>query len=390
MLLRRIHLAVGALLGSTGRLPRRFAVASVLVAAGVLLAACGGGEGASSATAEASSGALELTGVTGWLNSEPLTIAGELAGGRVVLIDFWTYTCVNCVRTFPFVEAWHERYSEHGLTIIGVHTPEFDFERDAENVASAIATYGLGYPVAQDNDYGTWDEFDNRFWPAKYLLGADGEIVYSHFGEGDYEETELAIRAALQTAGHDLSGVEPTSVEAPALDPIAMRQTRELYGGYRRNYASSGGYAGQDDYYLGPDETQLYEDDGERADGRWYLQGQWYNTEEAIVHARVTDGLSDYLAFRFEARSVNVVLSSVADAPYEVVIELDGRPLTPEEAGADIEFDAEGRSIMRYDEPRLYALVELPAHGVHELVLRSDSDDFAIHAFTFGSYTEGA
>jgi thiol-disulfide isomerase/thioredoxin len=376
----------------------------MLAAAAVWLAACGGGGDTSvTATVPAATEAaavtesastvavdVELTGITGWLNSERLTIAGEIAEGRVVLIDFWTYTCVNCIRTLPFIKAWHERYAEHGLTIIGVHSPEFDFEHSTANVAEAIATRGIEYAVAQDSDFATWRAFDNRFWPAKYLFGGDGEIAYSHFGEGSYEETELAIRRALQAAGHDLSAVEPTAPEPPGLDPTATRQTAELYGGYQRNYTTHGRYAGQPEYYLGPDEVRLYEDDGTRTDSQWYLEGLWLNTSEAIVHARMTEDLSDYLALRFEARSVNVVLSSAGGEPYDVVVEIDGRPLTAEEAGADIAFDDEGRSILRYDGPRMFGLVELPAHGVHELVLRTDSEDFAMHAFTFGSYTEGA
>ena len=332
----------------------------------------------------------ELAGISGWLNSEPLTIASLLAGGRVVLVDFWTYTCINCIRTFPSLKAWHERYSDYGLTIIGVHTPEFDFEHDRDNVAAAIEQYGLRYPVAQDNDYSTWDAFQNRFWPAKYLIGSNGALVYSHFGEGNYAETEEFIRAALEAAGYDLSDVPTGDGAGPQVDSLAKGQTRELYGGYRRNYSQRGIYAGQPEYYLGPDLDQLYEDDGTRADGQWFLQGLWRNESEAIVHARMTLGLEDYLALSFRARSVNVVIDPPRDEPFDVVVELDGRPLTAAEAGADIVFDEEGRSVLRVQQARVYAIVELPAWGEHELILRSNSDNLAIFAFTFGSYTEGA
>ena len=342
------------------------------------------------AVSSGSAARVELAGVTGWLNSEPLTIAGEIGRGQVVLVDFWTYTCINCIRTLPFVEAWHERYSEHGLTVIGVHTPEFDFEHRAENVQAAIESHGLRYAVAQDNDYATWDAFNNHFWPAKYLVGASGEVVYSHFGEGAYEETELAIRHALQAAGQDLAGVEPTNLVAAPLDPAATQQTAELYAGYQRNYGARGGFAGQAAYYLGPDEVRTYEDDGTRDPSRWYLQGEWRNDAEAVVHARESPDLADYFALAFIARSVNVVLSSDSGASYKVMIELDGRPLATDEAGTDVTFDADGRSVVTYDGPRMYGIVELPAHDFHELRLRSASPDLAIHAFTFGSYVEGA
>ena len=345
---------------------------------------------APSATPEASATPeREFVELTGWLNSEPLTIAELVAGNRVVLVDFWTYTCVNCVRTLPWLRQWHERYAAHGLTIIGVHTPEFEFERDPDNVAEAVARLGLTYPVAQDNEYATWQAFYNCCWPGKYLIGVDGTLAYRHTGEGAYQATELAIRAALEAAGNDLSGVPPGADPEPHFDPVATTQTRELYGGYARNYAPFGRYAGQDAYYLGPDAVRDYRDPGERRDGQWYLEGMWRNEGEAIVHARTTEDLSDYFAFTFLARTVHLVLRPERAEPFDVVVELDGRPLLPDEAGADVTFDEQGRSVVRVEEPRLYRVVELPQWGEHELRVSSDSDDLAIFAVTFGSYAEG-
>ncbi len=328
----------------------------------------------------------ELTDIEGWINSEPLTIAEELAQNRVVLIDFWTYTCVNCVRTLPYLRAWHDRYRDHGLTVIGVHTPEFEFEEQRANVLAAVERYGLAYPVVQDNEYETWDAFDNRFWPAKYLLVPDRGLVYSHFGEGEYEETELAIRAALERVGYHLEDVPFVEVSARRLDlDRASMQTIELYGGYRRNYAGRG-YAGQPEYYLGPDESRTYVDAGERAANKWYLQGEWFNDTEAIVHNRTTSALEDYIALRFQAMSVNVVLRPEGKQPFEVVAELDGRPLQRAEAGADVTFLGDGRSVLVVREARLYEVVNLPDFAEHELTLRSNSRDFAVFAFTFGTY----
>ena len=374
--------------------PRRtlIAVTGLALALLVVAAACGSssdGEG----EGEPIRPQREVKGLTGWHNSEPFTIADQLEQNRVVLVDFWTYTCINCIRTVPFLKDWHEKYSERGLVILGVHSPEFDFERDSDNVADAIERLGIAWPVAQDNDFATWRAFDNQFWPAKYLLAVSGEVIYSHFGEGAYNKTEQVIRDALVAAGWDVSDI-PFGTEEPERDPVAQSQTRELYGGYERNYNQRGIYAAQAEYYSGPDQEQLYTDIDasveERTHQQWYVQGLWRNEREAIVHARQTESLEDYLTLLFRARSVNVVLSPPRDDPFEVVIELDGRPLRPEEAGADVVFDDAGRSVIRVDEPRNYAIVELPEWGEHDLKLLSNSDNFAIFAFTFGSYLEGA
>ncbi len=330
----------------------------------------------------------ELVPRGSWINSEPLTIAGLIAERRVVLIDFWTYTCVNCIRTLPFVREWHEKYADRGLTIIGVHTLEFDFEKNRDNVVAAMAEHGLDYAVVQDNDFDTWRAFNNRFWPAKYLIGVDGRLRYQHFGEGDYVTTEQEIRLVLTEAGWDLSGIALGTVDRQQRDPAAVRSTRELYGGYERNYTQSGVYAGQIEYYDGPDRSFLYRDDVEHVNGRWYLKGQWLKAAEAIVHDRVTVGFEDYLALTFEASSVNVVLDPPGEA-FDVRVEIDGRPLTIDEAGADILFDSDANSFFRADQARLYAIVELPAAGEHESKLRSNSDGFGVFAFTFGVYTEG-
>ena len=330
----------------------------------------------------------ELTGLNGWINSEPLTIAGLIADGRVVLVDFWTYTCVNCIRTMPYLREWHEKYGERGLTILGIHAPEFDFEKDRDNVIDAVQRRGLQYPVAQDNQMSTWRAFQNRFWPAKYLIGVDGTIRYQHFGEGAYQQTEQEIRSALEAAGWDIGDI-PLGNDEPLRDPDASGQTRELYGGYRFNYLSIRPYAAQEQYYEDADIERFYLDEAPHEDGLWYLQGSWRNEREAIVHARTTVDFEDYIALSFRARAVNVVLSPTRDEPFVVTIELEGRPLAPDEAGGDVEFDGQGRSIIRVDQPRLYAIVQLPAFGERELTLRANSDDFAVFAFTFGAYLEG-
>ena len=334
----------------------------------------------------------EVTGLGTWFNSEPFTIAEQLERGNIVLIDFWTYSCINCVRTLPYLRSWHEKYADRGLVILGVHRPEFAFEHSTANVAAAIERLDVTWAVAQDNDSRTWREFENRYWPAKFLFDKAGKVVYSHFGEGRYAETERQIRQALTAAGHDVSDIPVGTVSNAARDSNRLNQTRELYGGYRRNFGSVQ-YAAQDEYYLDRNQELLYEDETapeDRANHKWYVQGLWRNEQEAIVHARETENLEDYFALVFRARSVNVVISPPDDTPFEVYIEIDGRPLLPEEAGADVVFDDQQRSLIRVSEPRHYAIVELPAFGEHDLKLASNSDKFAIFALTFGSYLEGA
>lgn len=381
-------------------LPSRWAAVAALAAMAVLgasLIACtprpGGptpiGGGAASAGGHP---APELAGLTEWTNSAPLTLAALRAEKRVVLVDFWTYTCVNCIRTLPYLKQWHARYAAAGLTIIGVHAPEFDFEHDAGNVRRAVEANGITYPVALDNEMKTWDAFENNAWPAKYLVTADGQVRFTHTGEGNYEGTERAIREALTAAGHDVSAIPSGGLPEPSRDPKATSITRELYGGYERNFHPRGAYAAQNAYYKGPDLVQDYSDGtGPRAADVWYLQGRWKNEREAIVHARATQNLEDYLAFAFHARSVNAVMQPrLTGAAYEVIVEIDGRPLRRDEAGLDITFDAGGRSIVKVQEPRMYSLAILPALADHELKLRSNSMDFAMYALTFGIYTAGS
>ena len=347
--------------------------------------------------------APELTGVFSWINSEPLTL--EELRGDVVLIDFWTYTCINCIRTLPYLKDWHEKYADLGLTIIGVHTPEFEFEKKKENVIDAVAEYGLKYPVVQDNDFGTWRAYSNRYWPAKYLIDKDGYIRYTHFGEGAYQETEEKIRELLMETS---SGVEEISLDvkpAPEVDAAAYAAsgvetspTRELYAGYERNYGSlqfgpAPPYLLPDvhpEYYTQPDGVAEYMDPGEHHNHFLYLQGMWRNGRESLKHARVTTGYEDYMALRFYATSANVVVSPEGDEPYDIRVTLDDMPVTEEYKGADIMYDDEGNSYVRVDEPRMYRLVSAPTYAGHDLKLSSNSDAFSVFAFTFGAYTDGS
>jgi len=205
---------------------------------------------------------LKITGIENWLNGEPTTIADEAAQDHVVLIDFWNYTCINCVRTIPRLQSWHDKYSDYGLKIIGIHSPEFEFEKDTENVRLAIDRLGVSWLVAQDNDMVTWRAFDNNVWPAKFLFSAGGLPVYQHFGEGDYAVTETRIREALISAGADLSEIPLEKLSDDVRDPFALTETQEIYAGYAASYQPQGLYNGHPDFYTGPDRITEYNDPG--------------------------------------------------------------------------------------------------------------------------------
>jgi len=326
---------------------------------------------------------LELVGLDGWINSDPLAISQLTESGRVVLLDFWTYTCVNCVRTFPYLLAWHDLYADNGLTVIGVHSPEFEFEKLPANVQAAVNRYELEYPIVLDSEKQTWDKYGNHFWPSKYLIDHTGEVVFRHFGEGGYQETEAIIRERLKASGSDLAAVAWSDVDALDRSGGAHTVTRELYGGYANSYLSDGLYAGQDAYYESPDARVNYVDDGTRRHGQYFLDGQWINSETSIISGQGGGDEFAHLVFEFFATAVNAVLGSTTPGR-NLIVELDGHPLTPDEAGSDITWNDNGNSVLVIEETRLYQLVELPEFGKHELKLKTNSEGLAIYTVTFG------
>jgi cytochrome c biogenesis protein CcdA/thiol-disulfide isomerase/thioredoxin len=306
--------------------------------------------------------APDFTGTQRWFNTPgdaPLSL--RQLRGRVVLVDFWTYTCINCIRTLPYVRAWDQRYRRRGLTIVGVHTPEFPFERDAGNVERAIGRNGLRYPVAQDNDYATWDAWSNQYWPAKYLIDARGRVRYAHFGEGDYEKTESAIRALLAEAGASRLGAAARARVETASPELA---TPETYLNYERarNFDPPlrhgvGSYAGTAD--LPPVHFSL--------SGTWKITGESATAvRDAAINARVT------------ARKVFLVLGTDDGRPRDVEVLLDGKPLPDALAGADV---SGGRLTVAAQ--RLYRLVTLPKVEDRTLTIRL-APGVSAYAFTFG------
>ncbi len=343
--------------------------------------------------------APELAGISSFINTEPFTLE-DLRGDKVVLIDFWTYTCVNCIRTLPFLKEWHEKYSDAGLVIVGVHAPEFEFEKLEENVQMAVDEWGIEYPVVLDNDHVTWDAFLNRSWPAKYLIDKDGTIRYTHFGEGEYIETEDEIRKVLAELDEDVASIEHSNIvdadfhlDALAEDPLEGL-TRELYAGVERNYGALqfGGspYVLHEEYYQGLGRVVEYEDiDEEHFNQFIYLQGSWINELEHLRHARVTENYEDYIYVNFRAAEVNVVLTiGDSDDPYDVRVLINDEPVKEEQAGLDIQWDDEGNSFITVEEPRMYRVIQLDDFEGHELKLSSNSDQFRVFAYTFGAYVE--
>ncbi|MDO5067218.1 MAG: cytochrome c biogenesis protein DipZ [Propionibacteriaceae bacterium] len=297
--------------------------------------------------------APELQGITSWVNSEPVTLAG--LRGKVVLVDFWTYSCINCVRTQPYLNAWYERYRDAGFEIIGVHAPEFAFEKVPENVAKAVADAGIEYPVALDNDFATWRAYSNRYWPAKYLIDAEGKIRWVHFGEGDYDEAEAQIRELLGESGDKATVSDETLQHTPGQSP-------ETYLGTARAAGNESGLRGGEHDY------------GESADpggtNRWTLGGSWNTDAESIT--ALNDGAQ--LRYRFSGREMYLVMDGPAGARVRVEVEGGTTP-----GGADVVGE-----YVTIDGARMYRLVQLPeATGGTTVTLTFDKGVRA-NAFTFG------
>ena len=340
--------------------------------------------------------AADPIGIQTWINSDPLTL--EQLRGKVVLVDFWTYTCVNCIRTFPYLKLWHSRYADDGLVILGIHTPEFEFEKDYTNVLQATRDYGIAWPVAQDNDFETWEAYENRYWPAKYLIDQDGVIRYTHFGEGKYAETEHEIRQLLWEAGADLSDdaelPEDQKLDPTYLGALGGEVTPELYAGYHRNvnYIMAGyrPYVVQEEYYHAVDSVGVLAVPPELEPHRIFFHGPWEVGPEHVRHGRLTNNHEDYLALKYSARSVNAVLTSNSGEPYRVRITLDGDYLTQENAGADIQFGEDGETYLLVEKPRLYEIIDSPGYTQGQVLrMSSNSNNFGLFAFTFGVYEEG-
>jgi thiol-disulfide isomerase/thioredoxin len=313
-----------------------------------------------------------LDGATGWLNSPPLS-AADLRG-RVVLVEFWTYSCINWLRSLPYVRAWAEKYRDRGLVVIGVHSPEFAFEREVDNVRGAAKDLRVDYPIAIDSGFEIWRAFDNHYWPALYFIDAQEHIRHHQFGEGDYEQSELILQQLLAEAGSGGIGHEVVSVDARGLEAAAdwrSLKSPENYLGYDRaeNFASPGGAAS--------DKPRVYAAPARLTLNHWALSGDWTVGQQAAV----LNQANGRIVYRFHARDLHLVLAPPSDGrPVRFRVKLDGAPPGPDH-GLDV--DAEGWGSVQ--QPRLYQLVR-QATPIADRTFEIEFFDGGVRAyvFTFG------
>ena len=310
-----------------------------------------------------------LAGATQWLNSKPLS-AKELKG-KVVLVDFWTYSCINCLRSLPYIRAWADKYTESGLVVIGVHTPEFDFEKEPANVQKAVKKFGITYPVAMDSNHEIWNAFHNQYWPAHYFIDAKGKVRFEHFGEGNYAESERWIQQLLQERDKQPMPASSVEVRAEGLEAAPdMKDVRspETYIGFSRaqHFVSQGGIRmGAEKTYVAPAHASLND---------WGFEGKWVdNMQRAVLSSA-----GGKIYFYFHARDLHLVLGPTADGkPVRFRVTLDGQA-PGENSGVDV--DAQGNGVVT--DLRLYQLVRQKG-SVADHLFAIEFEDPGIQAFSF-------
>lgn len=306
--------------------------------------------------------APEFTGLSDWINSEPKTVEG--LKGKVVLVDFWTYSCINCIRTQPYLKQWYDTYKDSGLEIIGVHAPEFAFEKNPKNVREAVEKAGLNYPIALDNNFSTWGAYENQYWPASYLIDSEGNVRRTHFGEGEYKETEQAIRQLLQDSGAKLPNA--TSALSGTV-PVTDKQTPETYLGTKR----ASDFVGTPRLLQG---TNMFTPGELTEVNDWTLGGMWQVTGESI-----TAGQNATLTFRFAAKDMYIVTGSDTNA--SIGVTLNGTPISQTQSpGKDIK-----TSTLSVTAAQLYKIVEHQSFNADSTVMLSVPAGVQLNVFTFGS-----
>lgn len=316
----------------------------------------------------------EIVSPSGFINADKFALK-DLVGKKVILIDFWTYSCINCIRTFPYLNAWYEKYKDRGLEIVGIHSPEFEFEKKYENVVAAVKKFGIKYPVVLDNDYGTWSAYKNRYWPREYLIDIDGFIVHDHIGEGSYEETEseiqkaLAERAAILGQNEKIAKgvVNPTGTIA--VNPGAPLSPETYFGAARNEYLGNG--------IRGTTGAQTLTEPGATKLNTLYLTGNWNFADEYAENKSA----AAKIIFSYEAK--NVYLVAGASAPVKIKILKDGKPLGDKDIGEDVVLK-NGESIVTVQAERLYKLIRGADWGKHTIELIIESPGIRAFTFTFG------
>lgn len=313
--------------------------------------------------------APNLVGIADYINTSPEELTKDIEG-KVVLYDIWTYSCINCIRTLPYITAWNEKYADDGLLIIGIHSPEFEFEKDPENVKMAVDKYGITYPVVLDNDMKTWKAFDNRYWPRKYIADHEGYIRYDHIGEGSYDETEKVIQDLLKERATQLglnTAAAESLVKLQEFEHTSYR-TPELYFGYK--FASGRNQLGNAEGF-NPENDVKYTLPNDFKSDYFYLEGIWTNLQGSMKLVS-EDGR---IILPYFAKEVNIVTSGKG----ELSILLDGKPIGTEYAGSDV---MEGKLLA--NEPGLYNIVSSDKAAAHTLTILTSSPGFEIYTFTFG------
>ena len=314
--------------------------------------------------------APDLVGIAHYLNTTPEELS-EKVKGKVVLYDIWTYSCINCVRTLPFITAWDEKYSDQGLLIIGIHSPEFEFEKDVENVKLAVSKHGIQYLVILDNDMDTWKAFENRYWPRKYIADHEGYIRYDHIGEGDYKKTEKVIQDLLKERADSLGIQIASAVPLVAIEEFEHTQfkTPELYFGYY--FAQGKNQLGNDEGFR-PNQDVIYSIPESTQRNNFYIDGTWTNLEGSMK--LVSDSWKILLPYT--GKEVNIVTAGESD----LKIKIDGAIINPEIGGKDVGTNG----IVHVDEPGLYNIVNTDTSEEHTLEILVDDPRFEIFTFTFG------
>ena len=318
--------------------------------------------------------APEFKGITSYINTNGTKLSD--LKGKVLLVDFWTYSCINCIRTLPYLVDWNQKYSDKGLVIVGIHSPEFEFEKNIDNVKQAVARFGIKYPVLLDNDHGTWDAYQNSYWPRKYLVDSEGYIRYDHIGEGGYAETENAIKSLLAERSNQqslkISNLNQTKLIVPSAPSVDFNQikTPELYFGYQYARAQLGNIQG-----FNPEKTVNYTIPGSNLEPNViYLQGSWKNNPDNMELV----GPDGKITLVYSAKSVNIV----AGGKGEVTVKEDGKAEQTNNSFKGNDTDAEGK--LSIDGQRLYNIADNTNYGNHHIEIDAKGPGFKIYTFTFG------
>ncbi|MBI5046562.1 thioredoxin family protein [Candidatus Micrarchaeota archaeon] len=331
------------------------------------------------------SSAPELQGIAGYINT-PSNLSITSLRGKVVLVDFWTYSCINCIRTLPYVTAWDMKYRDKGLVIIGVHTPEFEFEKNYSNVQAAVAKFGITYPVVLDNDYATWRAFNNRYWPRKYLIDSNGSIRYDHIGEGNYEETEQMIQKLLSERDKSIQmdGLVSQNISSSiASNDFSGLGTPEIYLGYDFARAALGNPEGFQpeqlvNYTYPPSSNSAFQPYSNTV----YLNGTWKNNPDNMELA--SD--SGTIILNYKAKNLNIVAGNINGSSSSVSFTLDGRLPIQSELGSDAFFAGNTSTLSRtvVNSERLYSLVYAQNYSQRTIYISVKGKGFRIYTFTFG------